>query len=135
MAQIRLDTGVQKFEFTDTDGHVFAHFSINPADINLAARAAEVSEYFKTIDETPTAEKAIELNREIEEKIAYVLGCDREDVFGEISAMTIFPDGQMYSQIVMNTIVETVEPVLEDRKKKLETATDKYLKQYEDESV
>jgi len=135
MADIRLDTGIQRFNFTDLDGHVFAHFSINPADINLAARASEVSDYFREIDDSPTVDRAIELNREIEDKIAYVLGCDRADVFAEISALTIFPDGRMFAQVIMDKIIETVEPALEDRKKKIETAQERYVAQYEHKSV
>ena len=136
MSEIRLDTGVQHFQFTDLDGHCFAHFSVNPTDINLAARAAEVSSFLNGIDDNLTVEQTAELNREIEDKIAFVIGCDRQDIFAEISALTVFPDGSIYAQIVMDKIIETIEPALEQRKKSMQTAHDKYVKTYEtDEPV
>lgn len=139
MEQIRIETGVKEFQFVDQNNHVFCAFKVNPTDINLAARAAEVGELMQGLStDNLTIEQTAELNREIEDKITHVLGTDHDSVFGEISATTIFPDGSMFAQIVLDKIIETVEPALKERQAKMQAASDKYLARYgknESESV
>ena len=132
MKNTKIATGIQTLQFTDEDDHVFASFRINPTDINLAARAQEVGEYFspenQALKDIPTAAA---LNKEIEEKISYVLGYDASDVFGEVTATTIFPNGEMWAMVVLDTILKEVQPAVQDRLKKMDKAAEKYLKQYE----
>lgn len=135
MEQIRIETGVKEFEFVDQNNHVFSAFKVNPTDINLAVRAAEVGELMQGMaTDNLTVEQTAELNREVEEQIAHVLGVDRDSVFGEISATTIFPDGTMFAQIVLDKIIETVEPALKERQAKMQAAADKYLGKYKNET-
>ena len=96
----QFNTGVQKFTITDEDGDVISSFKMNPTDVNLMKRAEEVSEYFNSRnvrDGFANADELVAYNREIEEKINYLLGYDASnDIFGQITATTISPDGVIF---------------------------------------
>ena len=128
--EIRVQTGIQTYNFIDEDDHVFASFKLNPTDVNLAARALEVGEYFESLKEksAETVSEIVDLNREFEEKIAYVLGYQPEDLFGEVTATTIFADGRVFALLVIERILEETEPALKDRQEKFNRAAEKYLK-------
>ena len=117
--------GTIKFTFTDEDGEVFSSFRMNPTDINLLKRAEEVSARFEGLqgrfsgEMTPEAMQ--ELNREIEDRINYLLGYDASDeIFGEVTATTVSQDGDIFALMVMDTIAEKLKPELEKRKQRMQ---------------
>lgn len=130
---VRIETGVKNIRFEDENGEEFAHFKLNPTDIALAGRAQEVSQFLEEIgDKNPEdIQGIIDMNNTLEEKISYVIGCDRKDIFGVFPAITIFPSGQMYAMIVMETVTDTMKPALEERRKKMDEVAEKYLKDIE----
>lgn len=130
-----LSSSFLKFTFSDEDGDVFASFRMNPADLKLALRCQETSEYFENLrDHTPegaTLEDAVKLNDEIEDKICYLLGYDaRQSLFGQISATSVMADGNMFVVYVMEKIVETVGPELKKRGNTMAKAVAKHTKKY-----
>lgn len=126
----KIDTGIQTYTFTDTDDHVFASFRVNPTDANLAARAQEVGDFIQKMGTLENVRDWAEMNRLIEEKVSYVLGYDASEVFGEVTATTIFPDGNMFAALVVDKIIDAVTPALEQRKANMQKAADKYLSKY-----
>ena len=62
-----IDDGILNFTFTNNEGEVFSSFKLNPTDINVAARAEEVIEYFKqfedSIQKATSGKEMAELNR------------------------------------------------------------------------
>lgn len=133
MKNTKIVTGIQTYTFTDENDEVFASFRINPMDVKLAARALEIGDYFQSLKEKPveSVQELEKLNNEMEEKISYVLGYDAAEIFGNVTATTVFPDGQVFAIIVVEKIIEAVQPALQERKVKLAETTEKYLKQYE----
>lgn len=133
MKDTRVATGIQTYTFTDEDDHVFASFRLNPTDINLAKRALEVGEYFEHLKDTApeTVEELAAMNDEMEQKISYVLGYEASDIFGEVTATTVFPDGTVFAILVVDTIIEAVQPALQDRAKSIQEKSAKYLEKYE----
>jgi hypothetical protein len=133
MKNTKIVTGIQTYTFTDEEDHVFASFRLNPMDVNLAARALEVGDYFEHISEKAPADikDLAALNKEIEDKISYVLGYDAKDVFGEVTATTVFPSGEIFAVILVDTIIDAVQPAMKERQAKMEKAADKYLRKYE----
>ena len=129
---IKVKTGIQTYTFTDEDDHVFSSFRLNPTDVNLAARAFEVGDWFEHVGEqkVETAEDLAKLNKDIEEKISYVLGYEASDIFGEVTATTVFPDGTVFAYLVLDKILNEIEPAIQKRKAKLEKASEKYLEKY-----
>ena len=110
MKNISVATGIQTYNFTDENDHVFASFRLNPTDVNLAKRALEVGDYFEHVKEAApeTVEELSALDAEIAEKISYVLGYEASDIFGEVTATTVFPDGTVFAILVVDTIIEAV---------------------------
>lgn len=126
--------GRMNFTFTDEDGEVFSSFRLNPADINVANRCMEVSEQFRQREDRKitTVAEAAAYNAELEEKINYILGYDAKDsVFGEVSATTVLPSGELFAMVVLEAIAKAVEPEIKKRKQKMSDAVAKYTKKYE----
>lgn len=61
-----------------------------------------------------------ELNKQIEDKINYLLGYEAsKDLFKEpITATTVFGNGQVFAYIVLDKIAEAIAPEIEKRKRK-----------------
>ena len=129
----KVSLGRMKFTFTDEEGEVFSSFQMNPTDVNLAKRCEEVSAKYSTMQErslTNISEVA-EYCAELEEQICYILGYDaRESIFGEISALTVLPDGKLFAIVVLETIAEKVRPEIEKRTKKAAAAVKKHTAKY-----
>lgn len=132
-ANKKLSTGLIKFTFEDEDGEVFSSFRMNPTDVNLMKRAMEVSDYFhKRGNEIGNdIDSVVDFNKELEEKINYLLGYDASSsIFGEITATTITPEGRIFAEIVFEFISEKLEPEIAKRKQNMQSKMDKYTEKY-----
>lgn len=132
----KFNTGRIKFIFKDENDEVFSSFRMNPTDANVIARAEEVSEYFEKrkneVDHIASGKELAKYNQEIEEKINYILGYDAsKEIFGEITATTISPEGEIFGVVLMDFIVEKLKPEIEKRRKIMNESIDKYTKKYE----
>lgn len=71
----KIDDGILTFTFTNNQNEIFASFRLNPTDVNIAARAEEVSAFFEKMEETvknvASAKEAAKLNELIQDKINY----------------------------------------------------------------
>lgn len=127
-------TGFMHFALED-EGEVTAKFHMNPGDIRLVARCQAVSEYISDvhsrIPENATHEYVLQFNNELESKFSELLGYDaKENLFGNIPAVAIMPDGCMFVIHVMNAIIENVLPELQKRKSAQRSAVKKYTDRY-----
>lgn len=133
---INIGSALLNFTFSDSDGEVVASFRLNPADVKLAARCQEVSEYFEAkkdgLPENATIQDVVKYNDELEDKICYLLGYDaRESLFGQISAMTVLEDGALFAVKVLDVIAEAVAPEIAKRKQKMQAAISKHTAKYQ----
>ena len=128
----KIDDGILIFTFTNNEDEVFSSFKLNPTDINVAARAEELTEYFDSIQKVTSGKEMAELNKQIEDKINYLLGYEAsKDLFKEpITATTVFGNGQVFAYIVLDKIAEAIAPEIEKRKKKMQAAVNKYTEKY-----
>ena len=132
----KIDDGILIFTFTNNEDEVFSSFKLNPTDINVAARAEELEEYFEqlkdSIQKVTSGKEMAELNKQIEDKINYLLGYEAsKDLFKEpITATTVFGNGQVFAYIVLDKIAEAIAPEIEKRKKKMQAAVNKYTEKY-----
>ena len=125
----KIDDGILIFTFTNNEDKAFSSFKLNPTDINVAARAEELAEYFEQLkDSIQKVKEMAELNKQIEDKINYLLGYEAsKDLFKEpITATTVFGNGQVFAYIVLDKIAEAIAPEIEKRKKKMQAAVNKY---------
>ena len=132
----KIDDGILVFTFTNNKGEVFSSFKLNPTDINVAARAEELEECFEqfkaSVQKVTSGKEMAELNKQIEDKINYLLGYEAsKDLFKEpITATTVFGNGQVFAYIVLDKINEALTPEIEKRKKKMQEVVNKYTEKY-----
>ena len=128
-----IDSGVITATFTDLDGHVFSKFRINPTDIRTGERAIESAEFFQKIKaESFDKDSVGQLQKDIEDKVSYILGYESsKDIFGEVSALTVLPDGRLFVEIIVDKIMEIVEPEVKKRQEAMQKRADNYTKKYE----
>lgn len=130
-----IDSGLIPFEFHDRAGRLLASFEMNPADINLAARCEEVTNFFE--QQAAPAGKTIsdmqKYDRELTEKLTYLLGCDADyQIFKPpMTATTVLPSGDIFAAVVLDRIVEAVTPEIKKRAEKMKSAAEKYTAKYE----
>lgn len=130
---ISYNSGFQIFNFRDEDGELITSFKINPSDIGLMARCEEVSAFFEKekafLEDAQTPQQMLEINNVIENKINYLLGT--EDVFKKpLTATTVMPDGVIFAELLMNTVLSVVKPEIEKRNKAKKERLDKYVSKY-----
>lgn len=132
----KIDDGILTFTFTNNQNEIFASFRLNPTDVNVAARAEEVSAFFEKTEETvknvTSAKEAAKLNELIQDKINYLLGYEAsKDLFREpVTATTVFGNGQMFANIVLDKVADAIAPEIEKRRKKMQAEVDKYTEKY-----
>lgn len=132
----KIDDGILTFTFTNNQNEIFASFRLNPTDVNIAARAEEVSAFFEKMEETvknvTSAKEAAKLNELIQDKINYLLGYEAsKDLFREpVTATTVFENGQMFANIVLDKVADAIAPEIEKRRKKMQAEVDKYTEKY-----
>lgn len=132
----KIDDGILTFTFTNNQNEIFASFRLNPTDVNIAARAEEVSAFFEKMEETvknvASAKEAAKLNELIQDKINYLLGYEAsKDLFREpITATTVFENGQMFANIVLDKVADAIAPEIEKRREKMQAEVDKYTEKY-----
>lgn len=132
----KIDDGILTFTFTNNQNEIFASFRLNPTDVNIAARAEEVSAFFEKMEETvknvASVKEAAKLNELIQDKINYLLGYEAsKDLFREpITATTVFGNGQMFANIVLDKVADAIAPEIEKRRKKMQAEVDKYTEKY-----
>ena len=60
------------------------------------------------------------------------LGYDaRDSIFGEVSAATVLPNGDLFAMVVLDTIAKAVKSESEKRAKKSDDAVKKYTAKYD----
>ncbi len=134
MNTMKISTGVLKFTFTDEDDRVFSSFRMNPADPNVAYRCQEVAAYFANLkgEKYSTLDEIVAYDKQLTEKISYILGYDaKQEIFGEVSATTVLPSGELFAIVVLDAIADAAKPEIEKRKAAMAKAAAKYTDKYE----
>lgn len=127
-------SGIARLTLED-NGEVAASLRINPADVKLAQRCQKVSEELANIaDMLPddaTIDDAVKFTDTIEDKICYLLGYNaKQDLFGQISATAIMPDGRMFVTHLMEMIHEMIAPEISKRTQAMAQAVEKHTAKY-----
>lgn len=133
---ISYNSGFQIFNFRDEDGELITSFKINPSDIGLMARCEEVSAFFEKekafLEDAKTPQQMLEINNVIEGKINYLLGTEENNVFKKpLTATTVMPDGTIFAELLMDTVLSVVKPEIEKRNKAKKERLDKYVSKYQ----
>lgn len=132
---VTYNSGFQVFNFRDEEGELLTSFKINPSDIELMARCEEVSVFFEKekayLENASTPQQMLEVNNAIQQKIDYLLGTENNTVFVKpLTATTIMPDGRLFAELLMETVLNAVEPEIKKRAESQKKRLDKYTSKY-----
>ena len=73
----------------------------------------------------------LEVNNAIQQKIDYLLGTENNTVFVKpLTATTIMPDGRLFAELLMETVLNAVEPEIKKRAESQKKRLDKYTSKY-----
>lgn len=130
-----IKSGLIKRELIDEDGDVVASYKLDPTDVKLAMRLEECSEFFekfgKNLPKNSGLKELFEFNRQIEEKIDYILGKDAsKSIFSEYSAVSFDDNGTMFIEKVYECLKKDLEGVLNSRAKAMSRRAEKLAKPY-----
>lgn len=132
---VTYNSGFQVFNFRDEEGELLTSFKINPSDIGLMARCEEVSVFFEKekeyLENASAPQQMLEVNNAIQQKIDYLLGTENNTVFVKpLTATTIMPDGRLFAELLMETVLNAVEPEIKKRAESQKKRLDKYTSKY-----
>lgn len=136
MGNVNMGAAFMRFTFSDDQGEIFAELRMNPADIKLAQRCLDASEYFENlreaIPENASFADVVKLNDELESKLCEILGYDaRKSLFGQVSATAIMGDGRMFATHVMEAVADAIAPEIEKRRRSMAEAVSRHTAKYE----
>lgn len=123
-------TGRITFTFSDNDGSVFSSFAMNPGDLHIAKRLNDACLYFEK-NRGQSMDDFISLSDELESKICNALGCDRDSVFGKVSAATVLPDGEFFAAKVLRTVSGAIAEETARRRAVRMALVDKFAGKYD----
>lgn len=132
---ITYDSGFLSFRFSDENGDELTFFKINPSDVGLMARCEEIAAFFEEergkLEEVTTPSDIVALNELFEQKINYLLDFENDTVFKKpLTATTIMPDGRIFAELLLSTVLDAVRPEIEKRAKAKNERLDKYVSKY-----
>ena len=129
---IKINSGIQTYRFFDEEDNLITSFSINPADVSLMARCEETQAFFleNNLENASTAIEMLNANNLIEKQINYLLGVEDTIFKKPLTATTIMPDGRIFAELILDTVLEHIKPELEKRAKAKKERLDKYVAKY-----
>lgn len=129
---IKINSGIQTYRFFDEEDNLITSFSINPADISLLARCEETQQFFEEnkLEDAKTVQEMLKVNDAIEKQIDYLLGAESTIFKKPLTATTVMPDGRIFAEVILDTVLEYIKPELEKRAKAKKERLDKYVAKY-----
>ena len=129
---IKINSGIQTYRFFDEEDNLITSFSINPADISLLARCEETQQFFEEnkLEDAKTVQEMLRINDAIEKQIDYLLGAESTIFKKPLTATTVMPDGRIFAEVILDTVLEYIKPELEKRAKAKKERLDKYVAKY-----
>ena len=120
MKTVKTNVGYTEFAFRDENGEIFASFKINPTDPRLVSRCKNIAKFFENIatGTSKTVMDAEAKEKAVEDSFCDFLGYDcRNSLFGRIAATDIMADGRMFSNHVLDALIQHIGPEIAKRRR------------------
>lgn len=121
-SQFIIDDGLHNVVFKNINGEVFSEFSFNPSDTGLLSRYDSFIEFLEGLeikDDDDTASQILSFEKSIKEKIDELFNRNvSESIFKTYSPCTIFQNGDMFIEVVINRMGDVIEKETDNRLKK-----------------
>lgn len=129
---IIIDDGSKVYNIKNRRGEVLGEFIFRPTDTNIVNRYEEVVAYFNQLKLPDNSDEAMkEAEKEIIEKISYLVGADAgETFFSILGAFSPLANGELFAEQVISTIAKVIEKELSVRTTKVQRRMNKYVAKY-----
>ncbi len=131
-----VDDGLQKFEFKNKNGEVFAEMFFNPSDTSVIERYEKVVDVLNALELKHSTREEIQdslvvLSNTFKEQFDYLLNRDNSDsLFRTYSPITIFANGDYFAEVILENLTKVIEKEYNIRLKKKIKKMEKYTKKY-----
>lgn len=131
-----VDDGLQKFEFKNKNGEVFAEMFFNPSDTSIIERYEKVVDVLNALEmkhgtREEVQESLVVLSNTFKEQFDYLLNRDNSDsLFRTYSPITIFANGDYFAEVILENLTKVIEKEYNIRLKKKIKKMEKYTKKY-----
>lgn len=132
-----LDDGVRSYDIKNKSGKKLCTFYFNPSDTSVVTRYKEVAKNLDKMGDLFKAstksneEVAVEAENYIKEQYDYLFNADVSGSFFSImGALSVLPNGKLFSEHVMEVIAKIVEEETGQRLEKINIRINKYTKKY-----
>ena len=130
--EIIIDDGSKVYNIKNKQGKMLGRFEFRPSDTNIVNRYDEVVDYFNNFtipEKTDQALRAAE--KEITEKMSYLIGGNAEDAFFSIMGpFSALASGELFVENVLGAISKVIEKEMDVRTKRVQRRINKYVAKY-----
>lgn len=131
---IIIDDGKKVYNIKNKIGEKLGQFSFRPSDTNIVKRYEEVVDFFnnyKTSSETASDDMAKALEKEVSEKISYLINSDAAEAFFSIlGPFSVLESGEIFFENVINAIGAVIEKEMSVRTSRMNRRMNKYVQKY-----
>lgn len=129
--KIIIDDGSKSYTIENKKGKKLGVFEFCPSDTNIVNRLDEVIEFFNTYKILDGEDGVSKAEKEIVEKISYLINADAEESFFKIlGAFSALENGELYVENVLNAVAKVIEREFHHRSKKVQRRMNKYVAKY-----
>lgn len=129
---IIIDDGSKVYNIKNKQGKMLGRFEFRPSDTSIVNRYDEVVDYFNNFtipEKTDQALRAAE--KEITEKMSYLIGGNAEDAFFSIMGpFSALASGELFVENVLGAISKVIEKEMDVRTKRAQRRMNKYVAKY-----
>lgn len=129
---IIIDDGIKVYNIKNKQGKMLGRFEFRPSDTNIVKRYEEVVDFFNSFKIPEKTDQAIRVaEKEIMEKMSYLIGGDAEEAFFSIMGpFSALASGELFVENVLGAVSKVIEKELSVRTKKVQRRMNKYVAKY-----
>lgn len=129
---IIIDDGSKVYNIKNKQGKMLGRFEFRPSDTNIVNRYDEVVDYFNNFTIPEKTDQALKTaEKEITEKMSYLIGGNAEDAFFSIMGpFSALASGELFVENVLGAISKVIEKEMDVRTKRVQRRMNKYVAKY-----
>lgn len=129
---IIIDDGSKVYNIKNKQGKLLGKFEFRPSDTNIVKRYEEVVDFFNNFKAPDSTEESVkEVEKEMVDKISYLIGGNAEESFFSIlGPFSALASGELFIENVLSSVASVIEREMSVRTKKVQRRLNKYVQKY-----
>lgn len=129
---IIIDDGSKVYNIKNKQGKLLGKFEFRPSDTNIVKRYEEVVDFFNNFKAPDNTEESVkEVEKEMVDKISYLIGGNAEESFFSIlGPFSALASGELFIENVLSSVASVIEREMSVRTKKVQRRLNKYVQKY-----